>query len=198
MKKIALISLVLILLSVTAIPVMADPGSSNGHGNGASSGGGNSNGNQDWARERDKDKNRDVTRNQDKQRDRAGIGANGRTEHSRVRMPFYLQGIIVSRDTNTYALVVTPYHGNARIKEFLGTNLTLQASAGTLIYKIDQGGDDSDGSNPESTEEDGTPAKVQIPFDQLEALQRVAIHGDLVDGVYVVRLITVYIREPVE
>ena len=194
MKKIAIFSLVLILVAVSAVPVMAAGGPSNGHGNGNSAGQGNAGGNQDQTRDRDKDKiqNRDRIAN-------SGAGGQGNSEHTRMRTPFYLQGTITAIDAAAKTLTVTLTHGNARVKEYIGTNLTLQASDGTLIYQLTQGGDGSDDSATSSTSDNGTPAKIAITFAELAQLPvglKVAIHGNLVDGVYNARLITVYIRTP--
>ena len=53
-------------------------------------------------------------------------------------------------------------------------------------------------SSAESTTSDeGDSNRVAIPFDQLEVGKKVAIHGNLVDGVFTARLITEYIQTPV-
>jgi hypothetical protein len=119
-----------------------------------------------------------------------------------MRTPFYLQGTISAIDTGTGRLTVTLMHGNAQVKEYLGTDLTLQTSDGTLIFQITQGEETDEGteqtatpttnSNPSSDGSDSN--RIPITFDQLVIGQKVTIHGNLVDGVYTARLITVYIQ----
>jgi hypothetical protein len=182
MKKVTLLGVIFLLIAVTAVPVMAaSPG--NGHGNGNNPGQGNNANTQDQTREKNQDQIKV------KNRDRinfSGVGGNG--NQMRMRTPFYLQGTITAVDSGTKALTVELYHGNAQVKQYLGTTLDLQASETTLIFKITQG-DDS-----ESEETEGSSNRVPITFDQLEVGQSVAIHGNVVDMAYNARLITVYIN----
>lgn len=194
MKKVTLLSLVLILLAVSVVPVMA-AGSNNGHGNGNGTGQGNSAGDQDQTKQQEKD--------QEKVREQVkinypGLGGNGNQEHMRMRTPFYLQGTITAIDTAVKTLTVNLIHGNAQVKQYLGTDLTLQASETTMIFKITRG-DESEGTADQApttgTNDDETPSnRVPITFDQLVIGQKVAIHGNLVEGVYTARLVTVYIQ----
>jgi hypothetical protein len=81
------------------------------------------------------------------------------------------------------------------VKQYIGTQLTLLVPDGTPIFKIVQGGTETGTSTATGTNEDGTPGnRVPIPFEQLAVDQKVAIHGNLVNGVFIARLITVYIR----
>src|SRR4030067_3521329 len=101
MKKLLIISLVLILLSASVVPVMAGKGSPNGHGNG--NGNGNSGGNQDTTQ--------DTVRDQDRERNRdrnshSNSGTNGHSTHGNgwANTPFYLQGVITAGDKVTKTL----------------------------------------------------------------------------------------------
>lgn len=211
MKKVALLSLVLLLLAVSVVPVMAAGGNPNNHGNGNGTGQGNGNdagqgnggGNRDHQKQQDRDQDRDQDRNQDRDRSsNPGSGGNGNQEHGQVRAPFYLQGTIsgIAGDT----LTVTLTHGNAKVKEYIGSDLTLQTNESTLIFQITQGDEISgtvvtDVSTGSDTKDDGTPSnRIPITFDQLVIGQKVAIHGNLADNVFTARLITVYIRVTVE
>ena len=200
MKKVTLLSLVLILLAASVVPVMAAGNPPNG--NGVSNGQGSSGGDQDQTRQQDRSQNH--RQNQDRikirARDASSVSAfikSGNQEHGRMRTPFYLQGVIFATDGATGMLTITLVHGNAQVKQYLGTELVLQTNEATQIFKITQGGEISGALAPDVSSENvyGMPGnRVPIPFDQLEVGQKVAIHGDLVDGVFNARLITVYIR----
>lgn len=199
MKKVTLLSIVLILLAVSVVPVMAaGPSKSHGNGNGASAGQGNGNGNQDQTKQQDQD--RQQNRNRSSNNSTRSNGNHGNQENSRMRTPFYLQGTISAINTTAKTLTVTVIHGNARVKQFIGTELTLQASDTTMVFKLTQGDETegtTDGAATTGTTDDEAPAnRVPIPFDQLTVGQKVAIHGNLVNDVYTVRLITVYIQAP--
>ncbi len=195
MKKIILLGLVLLLLAVSVVPVMAKNGSSNGQGNGDGNGQGNgddngqgnnggNNGRSDQAHDRQQEKKQERLSNPGSQGNNMGT-------------PFYLQGTISAIDPAAMTVTVTVVHANAKVREFMGSDLLLQASEATLIFKIVQGGGTAEGSSTSSptTSGDGTPGnRVPIPFDQLEVGRRVAIHGDLIEEVYTTRLITEYIR----
>lgn len=215
MKKLTLLGVVFILIAATVVPVMAagpghghGNGNGNGVGNGNNQGQGNSTGVQDQTQQQNQDqyhiRNRDQISNH-------GLGGNGNQFHMRMRTPFYLQGIIAEVDTISQTVTVTPYHGNAQIKMYLGQDLELQASDTTLIFQITQG-EDGEGegtlgsaslapttSNENvSVNDDGSPPnRIPIPFEQLAKDQIVAIHGNVVDGVYYATLITVYIKTPI-
>jgi Cu/Ag efflux protein CusF len=187
MKKVTLLGVIFLLIAVTAVPVMAaNPG--NGHGNGNNPGQGNNANSQDQTNEQNqaqiKVKNRDRINH-------PGVGSNGNQNHMRMRTPFYLQGFIKAVDPATQTLTVELYHGNAQVKQYLGTTLVLQVSDTTMIFKITQG-DDSEGE-----ETDGSSNRVPITFDELQVDQNVAIHGNVVDTAYNARLITVYINMPI-
>jgi hypothetical protein len=195
MKKIALVSLVLLLLAVSVTPVMA-AGGNNGHGNGNGNTNGN-NGNHGGTSEQAHE--RQLERKQDRS---SNPGSHGNGSDQYVRRPFYLQGTISAIDLAAKTVTVTLVHGNSKVKEYIGSDLLLQTTEGTLIFKITQGGDDDDDGDDTSsptasneTDDEDTPGnRVPIPFDQLEVGQSVAIHGNLMDSVYTARLITVYIR----
>jgi hypothetical protein len=193
MKKITLLCLVLVMLAVSVVPVMAAKGGNNGHGNEQNEGQGNGRGNQDQDRNQDGDKNA-----------YNGSGVNGNQEHMHKRTPFYLQGTISALDAGAGSITVTLTHGNAKVKAYIGADLTLQTSEGTLIFQITQGDENSENLNSDmsgvdDSDDDGSPSnRIPITFDQLTVGQKVAIHGNLVDTVYTARLITVYIRELVE
>jgi hypothetical protein len=212
MKKIFLISLVVIMLAATTVPALAGngPSNGNGNGNGNSPGQGTGAGNQDQDRERDKERDQDQERDQlreheqERERDRErssnpGVGRMKNQEnHHWMYTPFYLQGVITTVDTGAGTITVALWHGNAKVKEFIGSELTITVNADTQIFQLTQGGDDNDGGEAsESVSDDGDPSnRVPITFDQLAVDQRVAIHGRLVEEAYTARLITVYIQAP--
>jgi len=198
MKKVALLSIVLILLAISVVPVMAGDGQPNGRGNGVSAGQGNNGGNGDHQKQQDRDQDRD----QDQLRVRSsnpGAGGNGNHEHTRMRTPFYLQGTISAVGAGT--LTVTLTHGNARVKEYLGTDLSLVVPEGTQIFQITQG-DEISGTLGTDTSvrdvsDDGTPSnRIPITLDQLTTGQKVAIHGNLAETLFTARLITGYVQAP--
>jgi len=199
MKKISLLIVVLILLAVSVVPVMAAGGNPNGHGNGNSAGQGNGGGNRDHQKQQDRDQDRNQERDKNSN---PSSGGNGNQEHSRIRAPFYLQGTISALGAG--AVTVTLTHGNAKVKEFIGTDLTLQTNESTQIFQITQGDEISgtlgtDVNAGSNTNDEGAPSnRIPISFDQLAVGQKVAIHGNLSDSVYTARLITVYIQNKVE
>jgi hypothetical protein len=197
MKKITVLCLVLVLLAASAVPVMAARGGNNGHGNGQGQGNGNNGGDQDEKQQQDRNRDKDKNSN-------PGSGGNVNQQHIHRRAPFYLQGTISALDAGLGTITVTLTHGNAKVKENIGTNLTLQTDDNTMIFQITQGNEISgtlgtDSGDVADTDDDGEPSnRIPITFDQLAVGQKVAIHGNLVDQVYTARLITVYIREAVE
>ncbi len=211
MKKVAFLGVVLILLAALAVPALAKS-PNHGNGNGASAG------QQSSTQVSSADQNQGNQANQLNQHNQGNHGnhgarGNGNQGKTHPNTPFYLQGIIKSVDIGNKTITVTLTHGNAMVKQFIGLDLTIKAAGATQIYKITQGVDDeSDGGESETTElssaettsssdattdEDGDSNRVAIPFDQLTVGQRVAIHGNLVKGVYTARLITMYIQTPV-
>jgi hypothetical protein len=211
MKKVALLSIVLILLAVLVVPVMAK-GPSNGHGNGVSASPGNPSGSNSGDNDKGGQQNQDGQQNhgnaQNQERNANSHGnGNGNQEQSRMRTPFYLQGTIKAINLDTKTITVTLTQGNAQVKQYIGGDLTLQATVTTLIFKINQGDENETesgesaapaASSPESENSGETDSnRVVIPFEQLAVGQKVAIHGNLVNGIYTARLITVYIRTPV-
>ena len=207
MKKVTLLGVIFILVAATAIPVMA-ASSGNGHGNGNNQGQGNSANAHDQTSNNNQDQVKIKHRNQI---NHAGFNGNGNQSHMRMRTPFYLQGTITAVDTVSQTLTVNLYHGNAQVKMYLGTDLELQASDTTMIFKISHG-DDSEGEGTGGTtsqtpttsndavtadENEGLSNRIPITFDQLEVGQNVAIHGNVVDTVFTIRLITVYIQMPI-
>ncbi|OGO63511.1 MAG: hypothetical protein A2029_13295 [Chloroflexi bacterium RBG_19FT_COMBO_47_9] len=199
MKKFAILGLIMIMLAVMVSPAMASVGNSNGQGNGVGNGHGNNGGNGDQDKKQDRAQNRDQTRDQLRESHRS-LNSHSNQEHRRMRTPFYLQGTISAIDTGAGILTVNLIHGNARVKQYIGSDLTLVVTVTTQIFQITQGGEISEtlGTNTNGASElsdNGTPAnRIPITFDQLEVGQKVAIHGNLVDSVFAARLITVYIR----
>jgi len=190
MKKLTLLGVVMLLLAVSVVPVMASNGGSNGHGNGQGNGIGT--GQDNPVRLQDQTRDQDQTREMDqvRQHTSSGLvnrGAHGNTLSLRMRTPFYLQGTITAIGTNS--LTVDVIHANAKAKQYIGSSLTVETTTTTLIYKLTQG----DGSANSATNNEGAGNKVIIPLNQLEVGKKVAIHGNLVDGVYTARLITEYI-----
>jgi hypothetical protein len=213
MKKVAFLGVVVILLAALAVPAMAKS-PNHGNGNGANAGQQSST---EVSSANQNEGNQTNHHNQQDQGNHGNHGArgNGNQGQTHPNTPFYLQGIInsVDVDIDTKTITVTLTHGNAMVKQFIGSDLTIKATGATQIYKITQGVDDeSDGGESETTElssaettsnseattnEEGDSNRVAIPFDQLTVGQRVAIHGNLVKGVYTARLITMYIQTPV-
>jgi hypothetical protein len=193
MKKVALLSLVLILLATTVVPVMAGNGNPNGQGNGANAGQGHNRGNGNREQQHDRDRN---------QSSNPGSTRNGHQEHTRMRTPFYLQGTIFAKGAGT--LTVTLYHGNARVKQYLGKELILLVPEGTQIFRITQGDETSGTSGTDTnaagyTDDGGEPSnRVPITFNDLELGKKVAIHGNLVGSDFTARLITEYIQNQAE
>jgi len=204
MKRLFLISLVFILLVATATSAMAATSSSNGNGNGTGAGQGNGVGNQNRDEERNQNKNQSDDQEMERERDRERYSNpdTGKYKHQEKNQwkytPFYLQGVITAVDSGSRTITVALNHGNAKVKEFIGSELTLAVPEGTQIFQITQadGDDDEDGTSS-SVSEDGEPSnRIPITFDQLAVDQMVAIHGRLVEETYTARLITVYIQAP--
>jgi hypothetical protein len=192
MKKVALLSVVFILIAVSVVPVMAAK-PDNGHGNGVGAGQGNNGGKHD----QESQQNQQGKTNQ-------GLGKDGTHGGNRMRTPFYLQGTITGVFSDTITVEVT--HSNATVKKFFSntftdtmTNtLTVKLSVTTQIFKIIQGGE-SEGSTEQTaqtgTTEDETPGnRVPFPASDLASGQKVAIHGNFVNGVFNATLITVYMK----
>jgi hypothetical protein len=176
-------------------------GPNNGHGNGGSAGQGNSAGNQDQTRQQDQDSQQNPGRNANN-----GVRGNGNREHARLRTPFYLQGTITATTAST--ITVTLIHGNAQVKQYFSTGLTVQITASTKLFKLTHGGEGEDTAEsgvPATSEEspatnidEDTPGnRVPTTPDQLQIGQKVAIHGNVVANVFNATLITVYIQTTV-
>jgi len=192
MKRIAFFGAILVLLATSAVPVLAKtPGNNNGN---AANGGSAITQNlpeelqqqaehqvQDHNQSQGAQHSQNANHNQFRETNEVRNGSQGQS--SRMRTPFYLQGSITAIDTVTQTLTVSITHGNAQVKASIGMTLTLQANDSTQIYKIIQGNDG----------EMETGNRLPITFDQLAVNDIVAIHGNLVDGVYQVTLITVYV-----
>jgi hypothetical protein len=188
MKKVIIIGLVIILLAFSAVPVLADkPGNGQGNGNGAVQGNGL------------------VDRDQSKQHDRDHPNnGNGKPSHpnpgssnqhsSRMRTPFYLQGTITTINPTTKTLTVNVVHGNARVKSYIGSTLTVTATDLTMIFKITQGQASTSAPTTGPTSDETPGNRVPINFNQLAVGDKLAIHGNVVEGVYMARLITVYVK----
>lgn len=195
MKKVALLSVVFILIAVSVVPVMAAK-PDNGHGNGVGAGQGNNGGKHN----QENQQNRQGKTNQ-------GLGKDGNHGGNRMRTPFYLQGTITGVFSDTITVAVT--HSNATVKKFFNSSftdtltntLTLNLSDTTQIFKIIQGGEnegDTEQTAPNGTAEDETPGnRVPIPASELANGQMVAIHGNFVNGDFIATLITVYIKSAV-
>ena len=199
MKKVTILGVVLILLAVSVFPVMAATNQSNGHGNGQGNGHGNgvSTGQSNAGGNGDQTKERDQVRTSNTGRG-AIHGSHGIQNTMRMRTPFYLQGTITAKSGTGLAetLTISLTHGNAQVKEFFTTGITVTAT-GAAIFRIDQSnGDENEGTTASTNDEGTTGDRQPIDFSQLQVGQYVAIHGNLVNGVYQARLITVYIRAP--
>jgi len=192
MKKLGYLGLVVILLAFSVVPVFA--ASPNGHGNGVSSGQGNSN----------QDQNGPQSRGQGIGRGHIRVNTPGKGGNenpgNRMRTPFYLQGTIGTTDTMTMTMTISVTHGNAQVKQFIGSEITIKASDSTKIFKLTQGNEnesESTASEAPSTSsiDDETPGnKVAITFDQLATGDKVAIHGNVAGGVFEATYITVYVN----
>jgi hypothetical protein len=228
MKKFFVISLVFVLLVTTAVPAFAGNGNPNTHSNGNGNGSGNSaglatgNGNSMGAKEQDKE-NRGLGKAHGKNKLAEDGNPKFRNQENTKLMftPFYLQGTITSIGAGT--IVVHIIHANAKVKEFMGTDLTIAINDGTQIFQVTQGDEDgeageakegekitstptvsdafessSDKDKDGDTEDgDGDGNRVPITWNQLEVGQNVAIHGSLIDTAYTAKLITVYVNQPV-
>jgi hypothetical protein len=207
MKKVVFLGVVLILLTAFAVPAMAK---SPDHGNGN----GGKGGQQSSTQASSADQNEGIQANQHNDHGQGNQGnhgakGNGNQGHTHPNTPFYLQGTIktVTVDVGNKTIIVTLTHGNAMVKQFIEEDLTIKATDTTQIFKITQGIDDELGegesvtpalsSSESAASEEGDSNRVAIPFDKLVVGQRVAIHGNLVEGVYTARLITMYIQMPV-
>ena len=193
MKKVTILGIVLVLLAISVVPVLAkDP--PHGNGNSANAGQGNSTGVNPGGTDQEK---------LQKQDRHANNGGNGNGNHGQANMltPFYLQGVISAVDQGAKTITVTLTHGNAKVKQFIGTDLVIKATDVTLIFQITQGGEDESAAveivSPALTSSETDMNRVPITFEQLAVGQKVAIHGRLVDSVYTARLITVYVRTTV-
>ena len=190
MKKLTIISLVLVLLAVSVVPVMAG----NGNGNGGGVGHGNSGGNKEKSRDTEQDKTRD------RERIRTQNMIREKKQDKWMSTPFYLQGEITAVDAMSTTLYVSVVHANAKVKDFIGDVITITVTESTMIFRINQGGDDDGTGSTESDGDDngGTGNRVPITFADLAPGQKVAIHGRLMDELFTARLITVYIRAPLD
>ncbi len=182
MKKFTMIGLVVILLAFSAIPVLA--ASPNGHGRG--NGGGQGNGMGDQNSQQDKNQNR-----------LGNSGHGARNQMGGMRMPFYLQGTITAIDTGTSTVTINVFHGNARVKQFIGTDLVVNAT-NSMFFEVKQGedtegtGDMAPSFSPANDESD--TGKISIDIGQLAVNDIVAVHGKVIAGVYTATVITVYDR----
>lgn len=208
MKKVTLLGVILILLAFSVVPVMAAGNQGNGHGNGHGNGQGNgvsagqtqNEGNNDQTRDRDQTKTRDQTRLNNLGRG-ANRGARGNQNSTRMRTPFYLQGIVTAIKPSTTTpmtdtLTISLIHSSAQVKKFFTTEITITVPTNTQIFQLTQGIENEN----ENGEEEGMPGnRVPITlavFNQLALNHKVAIHGNVINGVYTARLITLYIQTP--
>jgi len=190
MKKLTILGLIMVLLAFSAIPVMA-AGPNHGHGNGASAGHGNGGGNGNQTMQQDNNQSRNNGRG--KSNAPGLVGKNNQTS-MRTRTPFYLQGTITSVVSDTLTISVT--HGNAQVKQAIGSDLTVIITDTTMIFEITQG-DEPDVTAPttpdiSSTDEETPGNRVPIEIGDLAKGDRVAIHGNVDGGTFNATLITVY------
>ncbi len=199
MKKVTILGIVLILLAVSVVPVLAkDP--PHGKGNQGNAGQGNSTGVNPGGTEQEK---------QDRQTNNNGK-RNGNQGQGNMLTPFYLQGVITAVDQGAKTVTVTLIHGNAKVKQFIGTDLIIKATDATQIFQVTQGNEEGPGSGEavtpslSSSENERTATTIlnsdepdgnRVPktFADLAVGQKVAIHGRLLDSVYTARLITFYV-----
>lgn len=175
MKKYIILSLVLILLATTAVPVMAGNGNGNGVGHG--------NQDRDQTQDRDRDQEKDKFSNK-------ALEKNKNRENNKWQYtPFYLQGVITSVGAGT--ITVNVVHANAKVKQFIGTDLVITVPTTALIFQITQGAE-SEGSEGAV----GDSNREAITLSQLQAGQKIAVHGRLIELDYTARLVTVYIGMP--
>ena len=193
MKKLTMLGIVLILVAASVVPVMAkqsNPGQGNqdktgqGSSAGAFPGGKNHNGHGN-------------------PNGKSGNTAQGNGNHGARRMPFYLQGTITAIDPTARTITVAVVHANARAKQYIGTDMTLQTSDTTLYFQVVQAGDE--GASAASSEsaaalsnDENDLGRHAFTFEQLAVGQKVAVHGNLVNNVYTATLITVYTPETPE
>ncbi len=182
MKKFTMIGLVVILLAFSAIPVLAAGPNGHGHGNGGGQGNGVGNQNSQL------DKNQNQPGNH---------GRGARNQAGGMRQPFYLQGTITAVDAGAKTVTIRVFHGNARVKQFIGTDLVVNAST-SMFFEVKQGedtegtGDMAPSFSPANDESD--TGKISIDFGHLAVNDIVAVHGNVVAGVYTATVITVYDR----
>jgi hypothetical protein len=209
MKRVTILGTILIMLAVLVAPAMAKSPFNNGDK------GKPGNGNPPVVVQGDKNKVSEQDQERQQTQDRNGNGENhgngnhgvnhGNSVNAPMRNPFYLQGQITGINRTAMTITVRLFHGNARVKQFLGDELTLLVTGTTQFYKINQM-DENGGETGESTApstgtaigengEEG-PNRVAITFDQLAINDMVAIHGKLVGTVYTATLVTVYVRAP--
>jgi hypothetical protein len=209
MKRFAYFGVILLLLAAVAVPALAktpgnNPGNSGNPGSAFTQD--TPQGTQQQEQNQVQDQNRSQrsehaqnnNHNQIKESNVVGNGNQGQS--SRMRTPFYLQGTITAIDPPTQTITVSLTHGNAPVKASIGMTMTLQATGSTQFYKIVQGNDAGEtpgsGIAPAASadnEEQETGNRGSIMFDQLAVNDIVAIHGNLVDGIYQMTLLTVYV-----
>ena len=205
MKKVFLVGLVIVLLSFAVVPVMA-AGPHNGHGNGNKSGQGNNAANQT--------KDTTLVRGHSHNKGNTLNGKNNTQTGNRQKTPFYLQGTITVINPTAKTLTVSVFHGNARVKLYIGTDLAINATATARVFKITQVIEEADSPYPapstgvppitsiapstNSNNEETPGERVAITFEQLAVGDKVAIHGNLVGSVYTATLITVYVQTPTQ
>jgi len=206
MKKLTLISLVLVLLAATAMPALAGNGNPNGQDQGASVGPAEPYDNEYQEKEKNQSKEKNQAPGQQKEKNQLKEkNFNGdekfknQAQTKWMYTPFYLQGNIIAIDTGTGILTVNLFQANAKVREYIGTDLAIKVIESTDIFQITQG-DDGDGGEADSASDslsgDGDSNRVPITFDQLVVGNKVAIHGTLVDPDYTARLITMYVVAP--
>ena len=175
MKKLAFISLVVVLLAVAVAPVFA-AGGNNGHGNGQGKSGGDQN----------QTSQQDQTQFKNNGRSKSGnMGANRNQASLHMRNPFYIQGTIKSIDAGTNTLTITVFHANAKAKQFIGKDLVVTVANPDAIFKVNQG-EDTEGAPSTapsaSSTDDGPSARQTISLSQLKVNDIVAIHGNVVSA----------------
>jgi hypothetical protein len=210
MKKLSVFGLVIVLLAFSVMPVLAAKPNNSGGGNGSDNGQGNRVSQQARANAQDQQQDKLQTQNQDRlQVNHPANEGHGNQASMRMRTPFYLQGTISSinsptgtlTSTVTQTLTIEVIHGNAQLKSYIGSTLQVNLTGTTQFYKINQL-QKPEGTEPVTTTM-STPSlpplgnRLPITFADLAVNDIVAIHGNVVAGVFNATLITVYVRTPV-
>ncbi len=214
MKKLFILGTILVLLVVAVVPVMAKSPHGNGNGNGNGNGVKLTTPVPSLSSNTSDDMVTHPNNGRGHGKSNQGMGNslsknNGAQNQGRRSTPFYLQGTISAVDVTSDTITVTLTHGNAQVKQFIGTELFIKGED-AVVFEVTQGDDDEgemigQATSPTvssiagATNDEDNPAKMEIPFDLLAERigKKVAIHGRVIDGEYIATMITVYVTEPV-